>query len=470
MANPYHDETGRFCSKGEMGEAVDRLYAQISTTGNEIERGEVADRWFELKREYEQINRGVVEIPEEWVATVSSSGLQNPLPNSAQGIETIYRSGLSDELRKRSDFHTSKAVGLFTNEHTPQWIKDELYREASPEIKAGIIEELSGWQSEEKYPEITSEDLLPFTWGDNGGNPKVTKALLGSNRLGFDAKYQLAKNRGQLGWLLAQDRNSEASRYARIPDLEADLKREWGSPLRPQESRDYAAQALARNTDDADLRAKLLETDSGHVMHGQSMATSMAQNPHLSQAEGVALLERTLKRDSASFGLVSAWLNEGQQGEGNPLTVHPDFRSRQIADTKAYGGFDSLELGSAEAKMYDEYTPALEQGVERFPGVNPKSREFSEKVLGLDKTADYFQQRAILDAEPGRYEELRKESKELEKLYKKALRKGDRSDARVINYDQQVISNRISNARTLRVNSLVLEQIKADVAQQAADS
>ena len=53
MANPYHDETGRFCSKGEMGEAVERVYQTMVSTPSGSAQEEAANEWFNLRNEFE---------------------------------------------------------------------------------------------------------------------------------------------------------------------------------------------------------------------------------------------------------------------------------------------------------------------------------------------------------------------------------------------------------------------------------
>lgn len=52
MANQYHDELGRFCSRNEMGEAVDRLFTLTTSAPTEGERAVASEQWFNLKNEY----------------------------------------------------------------------------------------------------------------------------------------------------------------------------------------------------------------------------------------------------------------------------------------------------------------------------------------------------------------------------------------------------------------------------------
>lgn len=479
MPNPYHDETGKFCSKEEMGAAVDRLATAVAVASDDGEAGfkeryqQSLDAYFELRRDYDAINRGVAEMPEDWVAAVSSSGLQNSLPNSEQGIEAIYRSGLSDELRKPSGFRTPKALGLFTNEHTPQWIKDDIYRNASPEIKAEMIEEMSRELFGNKYIKITSEHLLPFTWGDNGHYDKVTRALLASSKLDFNAKYELAKERGNLGYFLDNHVLGRGStRYSEIPEMEKDLKLEWKNPLRPEKNRLYAAHMLARNTKDSNLRGELLKFDGG-ILNGESMLSSLAQNPNLNEGQSIDLLHQSLQTDAWDFELVYSNLSE------NPLApefLREDCRTRVAKlgfDTKGYRGASEASFSSARSAVVLHYNAELDAGIERFPKMNRESPEFAEKVLGANKAADYWQKLAVLDAEPGRYETLRTEAKKLAKKLAKAAPpagKVSRGDSDELRQEAEALravraaDNRLRNARNLRRNSLVLDQVRAEYA------
>lgn len=56
MANQYHDERGRFCSKDEMGSAIERLSILMSSpTMLPREREEAREQWFTMKTEFETL-------------------------------------------------------------------------------------------------------------------------------------------------------------------------------------------------------------------------------------------------------------------------------------------------------------------------------------------------------------------------------------------------------------------------------
>ena len=102
MANPYHDSEGRFCSKGEMQTAIKTL----------AQKGDL-DGYFKLRTEYEQIESNKVVLSKEFVAKVTSSGLQTKTDDPEE-IAAVY-SSIKDQLQKegRANFWFSQyAVNL----------------------------------------------------------------------------------------------------------------------------------------------------------------------------------------------------------------------------------------------------------------------------------------------------------------------------------------------------------------------
>lgn len=70
MANPYHDETGKFCSRNEMGTALNRLAAS----------GKIAE-YLALKADYDEIEKDNVVIPKELYSTlVKKAHMEDEIP------------------------------------------------------------------------------------------------------------------------------------------------------------------------------------------------------------------------------------------------------------------------------------------------------------------------------------------------------------------------------------------------------
>lgn len=79
MTNPYHDQNGRFCSKGEMKAIVDQLGKAVANQqagrgkalSNSERDAEIFDRWVEMKSAYEAAASGSVSEASVFSAPVA---------------------------------------------------------------------------------------------------------------------------------------------------------------------------------------------------------------------------------------------------------------------------------------------------------------------------------------------------------------------------------------------------------------
>ena len=410
MPNLYHDETGKFCSKEEMGAAVDRLESRITDAPNKLAQSLAFDTYFELRKEYESINRSVVEVPEAWVGEVATSGLSS-MPQTAAGIEAYYRSGFEQGLRTGS-FHSygERALMVLTSKQAPRWVKDEIYHNASVDIKAGLIQKLSHG---EKYSEISSQELMPFTQGQNGTDWMVIQSLLASNRISFETKYDLAKGTSNLGTLIGRA-TDEAELYTRIPNLEYDLIRESRNERLPQSQRDRATQVVASNTSNPDVFKQLLADEPPHSY----TVTLIARNPNLPAADGMELLQRVADGDAEHFDEVYEALRAkcfSDPSTGNYAKAVYTY-DRYI---KNFAAEPQKKLDDALEKVMS-YDYVLDRAHAAEPHLVREHSSFATKVLGERDSAAYRQALATLDAQPKRYEDVQKETRQLEKEKRKA--------------------------------------------------
>lgn len=433
MPNPFHDETGKFCSKEEMKGAVDRLEQRVAKAPNEFARGLAFDSYFQLRKEYESINNAVVEVPEEWVGKVANSGL-SAIPDTTSGIEAYYRSGFSDGLRSGS-FHEygDRAIKLFINPQTPGWIKDELYSDASVDIKAGLIQKLSYG---EKYPEVTSSDLLPFARGENGEDWMVVQSLLGSQRIGFDTKYELAERTGSLGTLIGRS-DREAELYATVPDLEDKLLNEVAYPSRRTKQNSRALDVVAKNTRNPMTIDGLIESEAPNSYALVLLAT----NSNLDSRQKVRLLERVGNADSRSFAEVYESVRTGRLGDPATGKYAQDVRfyERQI---KNFSGPSEKDREAALEKVNRANYLLDEADAVNKTRYSRESPEFTRNTLGAAQTAEFYQALAKLDSQPERYEGLQKEIKRREKELRKA--------SRAFSFDLEETQRRLKQARKYR--------------------
>lgn len=99
MANQYHDELGRFCSKNEMGNAVERLSDLMTSAPTEAARAEAASQWMALKAEYDTLAkpdyaRQISELDARIFSTSSRTELRKL---EAERAELQLKSDASDE-------------------------------------------------------------------------------------------------------------------------------------------------------------------------------------------------------------------------------------------------------------------------------------------------------------------------------------------------------------------------------------
>ena len=114
MANPYHDGTGRFCSKGEMKQAI-----ALALKENKI------DEYFTLRKEYEDISKESLslikpkkEVPAREIPAKtdeSISNLEHVLRNVA-GINITVRNKLTNLYNNGNKAELKAAIDTFNEE------------------------------------------------------------------------------------------------------------------------------------------------------------------------------------------------------------------------------------------------------------------------------------------------------------------------------------------------------------------
>lgn len=109
MANQYHDERGRFCSKDEMGQAIDRLLTlSTSPIMTASEREEAREQWFTMKNEFQTLQTQQAEGKVlSFLSNPSDVPLQKQTPVAVDGsLSELY-----EHLYRAQDDH-SRAEAL----------------------------------------------------------------------------------------------------------------------------------------------------------------------------------------------------------------------------------------------------------------------------------------------------------------------------------------------------------------------
>jgi hypothetical protein len=140
--NPYHDETGRFCSAGEMRDAIERL----KQAGN-------VEGYFELRKEYEAAQNNTVEVPAEFIDKAMTSGSMYENSKNPKIVELVYNHFKDGKPTRSSNYNNYDhpdffvEVNLFKNPATSEEIKQELLENATPMLKRFILEKTSNVNS-----------------------------------------------------------------------------------------------------------------------------------------------------------------------------------------------------------------------------------------------------------------------------------------------------------------------------------
>ena len=349
MANPYHDEAGRFSSKEEMGAAVDRLYASISAAKNPVQLAEATDAWFELRTEYEAAQKS-----ESSSAAVGSfmhdateakrSGapaanlvLQGIDAESAQiALEKGIRTGLATvgipQSRSTSGYTESKGTDeawreeyskvktkkfadlnerevntlakMLSQRNAPQSLRDDFYRAAPADAKVAIMEKYMGHPLDSVRISASLARGLMVNGGEN--NPELVSYALSSD-LPFTEKAALADNHGRLAYIAARDPHAFTDR-ADDPEVEQRLLAELHRGARNSAITDEQRggwQALALSSELRSTRDEVIEKFAGYDNYDRRVVSELAQNQYLNFEQEAQILQSAAWNDAAHFSAIT---------------------------------------------------------------------------------------------------------------------------------------------------------------------
>ncbi len=172
MANPYHDETGKFCSKTEMRTALDRLY-----------KAKNFDGYFSLRQDYDAIEEensksqmNTIDALEQALGTVApgrSSGQHSGVPELIAGVSE------PDALRSLAgtlDSSAQNAIAFLNNPNTPDDVRDKILKDLSPASQKYVINNNQAMFNNNKV-DLKREDLINLA--NNLPDDANGKAVLG---------------------------------------------------------------------------------------------------------------------------------------------------------------------------------------------------------------------------------------------------------------------------------------------------
>lgn len=119
MANPYHDETGKFCSRDEMKAAIDKA----AKSGN-------LELYSSLRKDMDEIEKGKLLVDKDTVMNALFVDKKLMTEENPENIRVAY-----EELVKKKDvtghgWHADRYAQLFLNPNTPEDIKEKILEKA----------------------------------------------------------------------------------------------------------------------------------------------------------------------------------------------------------------------------------------------------------------------------------------------------------------------------------------------------
>lgn len=329
MANPYHDETGRFCSKEEMGAAVDRVYATIATAKNPVELAQATDAWFELRTDFESAQRaeprrlsGVfphqVNIPPLPAPAPFGEGLPTPFSHEALGtpewLDECATAGRQDyaDLTEKQLVALGKALRqseLATPGSKTQLAAADFYKDAPPAVKAEVLIHM-------RERSLVGEEIARrMLASELGSSREVVDAVLSNTELPTEDKLKLARLHNRLAYL--------APRNPRAVIDNAEYERDLLSEIRCTDTnlaaneRQAGWQQLAVSSASpatlAEIRSKFVSGNN----YDPSIVGKFAQNYNLSAEDSDAVLRATMRNSDVNLWITSLGYMAGRASRGD---------------------------------------------------------------------------------------------------------------------------------------------------------
>lgn len=282
MANPYHDDTGKFCSKGEMQSALKRLASAGDTQG-----------YFKLQAEYEAIEteKRLKDVSD--ASAMLAIAMRDNRTSNLELIERINQTENPEIIRAVAEADTSNwniylTDAVLKNPNTPDDVKQQIVSEISDSSVRAIID----------APTIAPETKLAVFNVHKGEPDLVSRLLADGKTLDPDTAYEYAtKYPNTLDYYVK-------GYGIRSPEIEETLRnRILAFNKNPNSGSSLALIVGKKAKDEATINACIQNLKYG--------ADHFIENPYFTQNNAAELLHKSNKYDYAGFKqLLSAPLNK----------------------------------------------------------------------------------------------------------------------------------------------------------------
>lgn len=303
MANPWHDETGKFCGKEEMRAAIDRL----ATSGN-------LDGYFNLRQEFQNIDQKKSIISDELLSNLAKSGLNvfgGPKPMASEAdVREIYKS-IRDELSNPEGSLNYGFTRLLEYQNLPKDLRDEILTKGNLDLKNKILYE----GIEERNP-LLGADILKIVEGET--NPSLIAKVMATRKLTFEDKYKVsAQSESGLRDLASQNPKI----FFTEPELENELLDKTKALLisNPEEAQKYLSILAGCSANPATHRLIIEKADLS-VSHG-SPYHALSGNKHLDLDSMIMMSQHMLTENIADSVTLNNQLAHNQVGRKQDLLM-----------------------------------------------------------------------------------------------------------------------------------------------------
>lgn len=397
MANPYHDATGRFCSKGEMITAI----KEAAEAGN-------LDQYFELRRDYENIEQGKVEISQTTLNKVMNSGLVlNEL--TSDDIEVAFEAIDIDK-----NHGVSKLISFIENPEVPADVMERIY-DLPIEQKENLLKALGrNWRSHEER--VPPEFYLNFVKPEESTD--VTSHYLGMSRmLTFEQKVNLLRESPSSFANFIEGSPSEKN-FLSSPELRQefleDVNKKTADPNVSSEVKDNMLYKLSRYSDREAQAVVFEKTIQMYEDTGRAVPYSYSYED-LSPLHSLMSNEKV---DPKLLARTASWMQENAEATCH-IDVYKEAYHNLLTSTKGsippWAIGSSLRKGSPSPELEQKYIKASKILKDESGTMLDQSRAqsiVSDYYSYTDTQTSLNKQRAAL-TKP--YKKLKRELAKLEK-------------------------------------------------------
>jgi hypothetical protein len=349
MANPFHDESGRFCSRDQMLNCIH----QLATNGNVAE-------YIKLKSEFDEIDKGNTVVSKELLSTL------------------LTKAGVSDNV---DISHPEEVINELNKQETEE--KPNLYSTFSGNVLAEMIEDM-GYQTVDGTHDYKEEILKALK--ESNYNEEALYSAVSNRGLTYEQKAKLATEHDPTLYsvliekypeeVMTNDKSNLISAIKDLsakPDLNQDEKYQLGEMVK-------GLAKEAKNKED-------LQVAVDNVIHGDELSqatTAIVANKNITKQQALAVLDGETRMSTGNYWSARGALTRNLSSKGFLMIPLGDFNHNP---TRLTGSAPADKLSKLEEIEKVEATRKYSI-VERFSRENTVKDAYAEVDIYADNFKD----------------------------------------------------------------------------------